>query len=224
MANNNAIFDGVLAGFIGGSSTRWITSIVAADYNTQRASALVFAGLVDALIPFSASIASIDGQIVQAICEGLFSDRFPSNQNLSQLAQSVVALYTSVKAGSLPVAPKSGGQIQYDAAAPFVVNVMPAGHTPGQYVLTCTQFCTVAGGGGSVINYTIGWNQPNFGAATLNVGNSNIAGTGLVSTTQRAVESSGSADITATFTPGSVTGNPRTNILVSAALQANPIS
>lgn len=111
----------------------------------------------------------------------------------------------------------SFGRKQYDLAAPLVLTLLPAGHPPGQYMMTCTQFVTTAGASGT-LGYSLGWDQPNFGAATLNIGNANINATGLASTTQRSVESTGVSALTATFTPNSPVGSPKMHVNVSAML------
>lgn len=114
------------------------------------------------------------------------------------------------------------GARAFNAGSTLVLTLLPAGHPPGCYVLTTTQFVTTAGTGGT-LGYTIGWDQPVFGAATLSVGNANLNATGLASTTQRAVESTGLAALTATFTPASVTGSPLVHINCSATFFAPPV-
>lgn len=111
------------------------------------------------------------------------------------------------------------GRGAYTLSAPLVLTLLPAGHAPGVYEITTTQFFTTAGSSGT-LNYTLGWDQPNFGAATLNVGNANTNATGVASTTQRSVASSGAAALTATFTPNSIVGSPVAHITSTAMKNA----
>jgi len=113
-----------------------------------------------------------------------------------------------------PIDPAKG-RAAFDLSGVLSLTLLPAGHEPGVYMVTATQFIITAGASGT-LGYSLGWNQPGFGAATLTIGNANINATGLASTTQRSVSSTGVAALTATFTPNSPVGSPIVHVTASA--------
>lgn len=113
-----------------------------------------------------------------------------------------------------PIDPAQG-RAAFDFSGVLALTLLPAGHEPGVYIVTATQFIVTAGASGT-LGYALGWNQPGFGAATFAVGTVNINATGLASTTQRAVASTGVAALTATLTPNSPVGSPIAHVTVSA--------
>lgn len=103
MANNNAIFNAVLAGATGGSQERWITNTSPDSYTAFKTAVLEIAAEVDYLIPPD-SINSAEAQLMQSIAQGVFANRYPQASEYSSVAQAIVTLYEALQSSVLPVA------------------------------------------------------------------------------------------------------------------------
>lgn len=102
MANNNAIYNAVIAGAGGANQERWIQSSDASSYSTFKTAVESIATAVDALIP-AGTISASEQTLMQSICQGVFANRYPQAQNYTAVALAIVALYTSLSASLLPV-------------------------------------------------------------------------------------------------------------------------
>lgn len=100
MANNNVLFNAVLAGVTGGGQQRWITNPNAAAYSGYSAIVLSIATSVDALIA-PGSYNDGHGRLMASIASGVYSGRFPSSSGVSQIAASIVALFMAQAANIL---------------------------------------------------------------------------------------------------------------------------
>lgn len=110
------------------------------------------------------------------------------------------------------------GLRNWDLLSPVSFVLMPAGHVPGLYMCSASEFLRVAGSAGNV-GYALSFDQRDVGPAVFTIGTANInVAPGLISTTNRNLDSSGAAPIIATFTPNSVGGSPRMNLAVNAVL------
>jgi hypothetical protein len=138
MANNDSIFNAVLSGAAGAFQERWISSDDSASYSSFTTSVVLIAEAVDSEIP-SGSIDLGERCLMQAIAQGVFAGRFPSGDNFSDIATSIVALYDSLSAELLPEASGGGSSLATGAALTgsdetLVISqryVMPAGMTIG---------------------------------------------------------------------------------------------
>lgn len=99
MANNDAIYNAVIAGAGGANQERWITSTDPAAYASFKTAVEAVAAEVDADIAPD-SIGASQQALMQSICQGVFAGRFPTAGNYTVIAGAIVALYTSL-AGSL---------------------------------------------------------------------------------------------------------------------------
>ena len=107
MANNEPIFNAVLSGATGGFQSRWITN-ANADYASFLEQVEEIANAVDALLaPGTADIGERD--LMQAICQGVFSERFPQANNYEDIAESIVTLYSAIQPGLFPEGGGGGG-------------------------------------------------------------------------------------------------------------------
>ncbi len=115
--------------------------------------------------------------------------------------------------------PATAGNKTYNAAAPLVVTILPAGHLPGIYVAEVVVFVQTASSAGNFTS-ALGWNQPSFGPATLAFAATNVTATGLVFTINRAIQSAGDAAITFTMTPAAIGTAPVINVQATALLSS----
>lgn len=101
MANNNAIYNAVLAGAGGANQERWIQSADSAAYAAFRTAIEAVATAVDAAIPPD-TISASQQALMQSICQGVFAGRYPQASSYEAIAASIVALYTQLSAGLQP--------------------------------------------------------------------------------------------------------------------------
>lgn len=107
MANNNAIFNAVIAGAGGANQERWIQSSNSASYAAYRTVIEEIATAVDAAIP-AGTIDASQQALMQSVCQGVFAGRYPQASSYSTIAEAIVALYTQLSAGLLPVSTPGG--------------------------------------------------------------------------------------------------------------------
>jgi hypothetical protein len=108
MANNDQIFNAVLAGAGGSSQERWLTSVVSSSYDEFVSKVVDIANAVDAEIaPTTIDIG--ERSLMQAIAQGVFSGRFPNVTTYDQIAESIVQLYTALAAELFPEGGGGGG-------------------------------------------------------------------------------------------------------------------
>jgi len=101
MANNDAIVNAVLVGATGGNQERWITAKNPAAYAAFNAAVVSIANKVDSLIP-AGTITLSQQLLMQSICQGVFSGRYPQASQYQDIAEAVVALYQQVLSSLLP--------------------------------------------------------------------------------------------------------------------------
>lgn len=104
MANNNAIYNGVLSGVTGGSQQRWNKTVNPASYNDFLVNALLLADGVDAAIPTDVAIGPAQGRLISDIVSGLYTTRFLSGPPSAEAIAVIVAQYTKIAEGLLPEA------------------------------------------------------------------------------------------------------------------------
>lgn len=164
MANNNPIYNAVIAGVTAGGQQRWITAKQSSSYTDYVARVLIIASLIDSLIPASATIGTAQARLMQSICECVYADRDPmASANINAIANSIVVLYNAQTANLLPEADGGFGPSTFVfnvgkspnfyptiQAAMDAINVLIAAGTigagqratiqiyPGQYVMTAT--------------------------------------------------------------------------------------
>ena len=111
MANNPALQNAAVAGITGGAQERWLTQLAASDYDTFRIKVLLIAVQIDSLIdPIDDGPSVADTQLMEAICAGVFANRFPNAEiDFIQISSSIVALWTSIRDGLI-----SGADINVD--------------------------------------------------------------------------------------------------------------
>lgn len=113
------------------------------------------------------------------------------------------------------------GQIDWNAAAPLTLTVLPAGHEPGLYEIIQT-FIPVVGATSGTLTTTTGWDQPRFGATTLVLNLGNLTA-GSAPGALRLIDSSGVSPITVLCTPVSIVGSPSIAVACTARLVAFPV-
>lgn len=105
--NNNIVFNSALAGCSGGvQNGRWLTNSDPASYTTIQAQIVAFATAVDAAITTDPTINDADGEVIEAICFAMASEKFLQNQspsNLAIVALAVSAYWTKMRAALQPV-------------------------------------------------------------------------------------------------------------------------
>ena len=110
--------------------------------------------------------------------------------------------------------------IAYTAAAPLVMQVQPAGHTPGNYLLTLLVVVRTAAVTGT-LSRSYQFSTPTFGAANIaGFGAASITALGAVaaSFTTLSAYSDGVNAVTTTLTPAAVTGAPVMDVTAQAQL------
>lgn len=98
MPNNNALFNAVIAGITGGVEARWLTKQNASDYTAFKNTCLVIATLIDSKIESIADISPGAIRMMQSICQGVFSKRYPQSlveSDYNPIANAIVALWSS---------------------------------------------------------------------------------------------------------------------------------
>ena len=115
MANNPDIYNAVIAGATGGAQSRWLNSVNASDYAAFTSILQALAEEVDSEIanispqPSNASI-----QLMQSICEGVLSNRLPTDTTfVSGIASQIVALWTQTLTGMNTVLVNPENQSQW---------------------------------------------------------------------------------------------------------------
>ena len=101
MANNNAIYNAVIAGAGGANQERWISASDSAAYAAYRTAIEAVATAVDADIA-PGTIGASQQALMQSICQGVFAGRYPQASSYAAIAASIVALYTQLAAGLEP--------------------------------------------------------------------------------------------------------------------------
>lgn len=111
MANNNAIFNAVLSGAGGASQERWITAQGAGNYESFTDLIVAIATAVDIQIaPTTIDVG--ERNLMQAIAQGIFAGRYPvEGHDYSDIAESILALYTSMSAELYPEGGGSPGSL-----------------------------------------------------------------------------------------------------------------
>ena len=97
MANNNAIYNAVLSGAGGATQERWIFSTNSNSYDSFSALVTAVAVAVDSKIA-PTTIDTGQRNLMQAIVQGIFSGRYPQSSSYENIANAIVALYTSLSA------------------------------------------------------------------------------------------------------------------------------
>lgn len=95
MANNNAIYNAVVAGAGGAFQERWIQNTDSDSYASYQQMIEEIATAVDADIP-TGSISASQQALMQSICQGVFAGRYPQSESYTAIAAAIVALYTSL--------------------------------------------------------------------------------------------------------------------------------
>lgn len=114
MANNNNIFNAVMAGAGGANQQRWITDTSAGDYAEYTALIEAIASAVDAAIePIVGDANTAQSGLMQSICLSIFSGRLVQSMteaNYAPIVEAIVALYSSLNGQLLPpTEPTNGG-------------------------------------------------------------------------------------------------------------------
>ena len=104
MANNNALYNAVIAGVMGGTeSRRWLLSTLAADYAEEAAVAAAVATQIDSLIPAGTPTDS-QVNLLSSLTQAVFADRTATSITPSEytsISQAVVAAYNQVSTALL---------------------------------------------------------------------------------------------------------------------------
>lgn len=100
MANNPALYNAVIAGATGATQERWLTNNNSVAYDAFRTQILLIADAVDGLVATISGGPSIGTiNLMQSVTYGIFSTRFPSVSNFTQIAGVIVALWQNLSAG-----------------------------------------------------------------------------------------------------------------------------
>lgn len=117
-------------------------------------------------------------------------------------------------------------ELGYTAAAPLVLELQPAGHAPGQYLVNLSLVVLAVATTGN-LSRSYQFSAPRFGPAEIaGFGVATITAVGApngapnASFTGIGVISDGLLPLTVTLTPGSITGSPVVDVYASAALLA----
>jgi hypothetical protein len=112
VANNPAIFNGAIAGFVAGyTDARFVTQRDASIYSDMLEAATVFATLVDGMIATDPSLTQTQATALSELVAGAFSERYQvegPDVDLVKVAQGVVTLYTGESASFIPEPPFGG--------------------------------------------------------------------------------------------------------------------
>lgn len=112
------------------------------------------------------------------------------------------------------------GQFAWDMTSPLVLELLPAGHAPGIYDVMQTYFLRVVPAAVNLLTSLV-WSQPRFGATNLDINFNSIVGTPNLSAL-RVIESDGTAAMTLTLTPSSLSGTASLEIACLAQRDALP--
>ncbi len=190
MANNNNLFNAVIAGAGGGNQQRWITDTNTSNYTAYQTVIEELAIAIDAAIPPINGDANVaQSALMQSIVASIFADRFiktTEEANYTPIIDAIIALYTSLASSLLtptepiPPDPPAVGILtennDWDGIEPLFLEIFPPNHTPGQYIVTLSIYNYVTTTG--VIAGTLYWKQPGpeensefvFGAADVSDG------------------------------------------------------
>jgi hypothetical protein len=103
----------------------------------------------------------------------------------------------------------AAGIIGWDASAPLILTLLPAGHAPGLYTVGVSIFVRTAAGAGSLSNSVLSWNQIDLGNVTTNtIAAAAPTTTGNKLSVYRTLPSNGQSPILYTLTPAGITGTP----------------
>lgn len=95
MANNPTLYNAVICGATGGIQARWLSNADEASYDVFRIQVVNIAEQVDTLIA-TTDIGGSASQLMQSIAQGVFADRFPTISDFTEIAATIVALYTNL--------------------------------------------------------------------------------------------------------------------------------
>ena len=110
--------------------------------------------------------------------------------------------------------PFAARRVGYDASGVLTLIALAAGHAKGLYDVPFSVFVRVFGVGN--LNVALTWDQPGFGATSLNIGTAALASTRIFNTSSRPIESSGLAPISLVLTPNTVSVAPVIDAIVNA--------
>lgn len=104
MANNPALFNAIINGITGGNQQRWANQTGEINYSIFQAVAITVATAVDAAIP-PASINGSQADLMQAICQGIFSHRDATNirHDLPAIAARISEIYAQFSGSLQPI-------------------------------------------------------------------------------------------------------------------------
>lgn len=105
MANNDILFNAIIAGATGGVQMRWIIQEQSDDYNNIRNAVLTFATEVDLTIPADPTTSVSDAQLLQSICAGVLAGRFIyslTSSEYSSISRAIAALYLKLREIVIP--------------------------------------------------------------------------------------------------------------------------
>ncbi len=103
--------------------------------------------------------------------------------------------------------PPTASTLNASGAAPIAQTVLPAPHPPGIYLWTC-QVTNEAAATTGTLTLTLGYTDPDFGAATLARAALDLSDTGPYALAAFAFETNGQADVTVAGVFASITGGP----------------
>lgn len=111
MANNNNLFNAVIAGAGGGNQQRWLTAVDSGDYADYQSLIEQLATAIDGAIEPIVGDANIaQTALMQSITAAVFADRLVTSAqqaNYEPIINSIIALYSSLDGVLLP--PTGGG-------------------------------------------------------------------------------------------------------------------
>jgi hypothetical protein len=111
MANNNILYNAIIAGLTGGNQNRWITFTDPNDYSDFSDAVVVFATTLDDKIApgaFSESSANL----IQSIVEGVMGNRLVVSTNPTDydaITDAILALFTKMNDALQPVSGETSG-------------------------------------------------------------------------------------------------------------------
>jgi hypothetical protein len=111
----------------------------------------------------------------------------------------------------------------WNAAAPVTLTLLLANHHPKGLYLVTAEFIKRTSATTGTATRTIDWSAPTIGALTKTTTGFDLAASGatLQGETPLVIESDGTADISVTFTPATVTGSPVIDVYATATPQSS---
>src|SRR5882672_11201565 len=109
MANNQKLWNAVVAGYMGGSGERAYESQNEDAYSVPRDAAQALADAVDVLISHDATVGPSKQNLMQSIVQGYFAGRYTEFNQASQFQEAAGAIATAYASVAPVLYPDAGG-------------------------------------------------------------------------------------------------------------------